>query len=124
MNGFQDGTSYDRCPVDNITESMTLDYSLNRYIWHSLIFHCVLSRFLLDWEGTDKEEMNMRFSFSTPKEMARGLKHIWESRMGTPSLARIIQDVDLALKRWKLSTVQMGMQLRGWMIEIDTDGKW
>ena len=40
----------------------------------------------------------MRFSFSTPKEIYRGLKRIWESKMGTPFLARIIQDVDLALK--------------------------
>ena len=40
----------------------------------------------------------MHFSFSTPKEISRGLKRIWESKMGTPSLPRIIQDVDLALK--------------------------
>ena len=40
----------------------------------------------------------MRFSFSTPKEISRGLKRIWESKMGTPSSARIVQDVDLALK--------------------------
>ena len=40
----------------------------------------------------------MRFSLSTPKEIARGLKRIWESKMGTPSSARIIQDFDLALK--------------------------
>ena len=40
----------------------------------------------------------MRFSFSTPKEIARGLKRIWESKMGRPYLARMIQDVDLALK--------------------------
>ena len=40
----------------------------------------------------------MRSSFSTPKEIARGLKRIRESKMGTPSLARIIQDVNLALK--------------------------
>ena len=40
----------------------------------------------------------MRFSFSTPKEISRGLKHIWESKMGIPFLERIIQDVDLALK--------------------------
>ena len=26
------------------------------------------------------------------------MKHIWESKMGTPSSARMIQDVDLALK--------------------------
>ena len=40
----------------------------------------------------------MRFSFSTPKEIARGLKFIWEFKMGTPSSARIIQDVDLVVK--------------------------
>ena len=40
----------------------------------------------------------MRFSFSTPKEIARGLKRIRESKMGTPSSTSIIQDVDLALK--------------------------
>ena len=40
----------------------------------------------------------MQFSFSTPREIARGMKRIWESKMGTPSLARIIEDVDLALK--------------------------
>ena len=77
---------------------MPLDNFRNRYILQSLRFHYVLSRFLLDGEGTDTEERNMRFSFSTPKEIARGLKHIWESKMGTLSLARIIQDVNLALK--------------------------
>ena len=40
----------------------------------------------------------MQLSFSTPKEITRGLKRIWESKMGTPSSARMIQDVDLALK--------------------------
>ena len=77
---------------------MPLDNSLNKDILHSLRFHCVLSPFLLDGEGTDEEERNMRFSFSPPKEIARGLKRIWESKMGIPSSARIIQDVDLALK--------------------------
>ena len=77
---------------------MTLDDRFNRDILHSLRFHCVLSRFLLDREGTDEEERNMQFSFSTLREITRGLKRIWESKMGTPSLARIIQDVDLALK--------------------------
>ena len=65
---------------------------------HSFRFHCVLRRFLIDGEGTDEEESNMRSSYSTPKEIARGLNRIRESKMGTPSLARIIQDVDLALK--------------------------
>ena len=61
-------------------------------------FHCVLSRFVLDGEGTDKKERNMQFSFSTPREIARGMKRTWESKMGTPYLAQIIEDVDLALK--------------------------
>ena len=77
---------------------MHLYNSLNRYILHSLRFHCVLRRFFLDGEGTDEEERNIRFSFSTPKEITRGLKRTWESKMGTPSLARIIQDVDMELK--------------------------
>ena len=40
----------------------------------------------------------MCFSYSTPREIARGLKRIWDSKMGTSSSARIIEDVDLALK--------------------------
>ena len=40
----------------------------------------------------------MRFSLSTPKETTRGLKSIWESKMGTTSSERIIQYAYLALK--------------------------
>ena len=41
----------------------------------------------------------MCFSYSTPREIARGLKRKWYSQMGgTPSSARIIEDVDLELK--------------------------
>ena len=98
MNGLQDGTPYAGRPVGNIPEFMPLDNSLNRDILHCLRFHCVLIRFVLDGEGTDEEERNMCFSFSTPKEITRGLKRIWESKMGTPSSERIIQYVDLALK--------------------------
>ena len=98
MNGFQDGTPYDGRPVGNSPEFMPLDNSLNRNILHSLRFHCFLSRFVLDGEGTDKEERNMKFSFSTPREIARGMKRIWDSKMGTPYSSMIIQDVDLALK--------------------------
>ena len=97
MNGLQDGTPYDGRPVGNSLEFMPLYNSLNRDILHCFRFHCVLSRFVLDGEGTDEEEKNMQFIFSTPKEIARGLKRIWESKMGTPSFARIIEDVDLAL---------------------------
>ena len=40
----------------------------------------------------------MQFGFSTPREIARGMKRIQESKIGTPSLVRIKEDVDLALK--------------------------
>ena len=41
----------------------------------------------------------MCFSYSTPREIYRGLKHIWDLQMGgTPSSSRIIKDVDLMLK--------------------------
>ena len=67
MNGLQDGRPYSVCPVGNITERMSLYNSLNRDILHIFHFHCVLSRFVIDGKGTDEEERNMRFSFSTPK---------------------------------------------------------
>ena len=98
MNGLQDGTPYDVCPVGNIPEFMPLDNSLNRDILHSLRFRCVLIRFVLDRERTNEEDRNVRFSLSTPKEISRGLKRIWELKIGTPSSVRIIQDVDLVLK--------------------------
>ena len=67
MNGLKDGTPYVGRPVGNSPEFMPLDISLNRDILQSFCFHCVLSRFLLDGEGTDEEERNIQFSFSTPK---------------------------------------------------------
>ena len=54
MNGLQYGTPYDGRPVGNSPEFMPLDNSLDRDILHSLLFHCVLIRFVLDGEGTDK----------------------------------------------------------------------
>ena len=84
MNGLQDGTLYDGRPVGNIPEFMPLYNILNRDIINSLRFHCILRLFVLEREGTDEEERNMQFSFSTPKEIARGMKRIWESKMGTP----------------------------------------
>ena len=92
---------------------MSLDNTLNRDILHSFRFHCVLSRFLLDGEGTDEEERNMRFILSTPKEIARGLKRIWESKMGTTSSARIIQDVNLALKALEIVYRANGAEVEG-----------
>ena len=58
----------------------------------------------------------MRFSLSTPKNIARGLKRIWESKMGTPSLARIIQDVDLSLK-----SLEIVYRANGATVEVLSD---
>ena len=66
MNGFQYRTPNAGHPVGNSPEFMPLDNSLNREILHSLRFHCVLRKFVLDREGTDEKEINMQFSFSTP----------------------------------------------------------
>ena len=113
MNGLQDRTPYSGRPVVNSPEFTPLDNSLNGDILHSLRFHCVLSCFLLDGEGTDEEERNGCFSFSAPKEIARGLKCIWESKMGTPSLAQMIQDVDLALKALVMVYLENGAAVEG-----------
>ena len=67
MNLLQDGTPYAGRPVGNSPKFMPLDNILNRDILQCLGFHCVLSRFVLDGEGTDEEERNMQFSFSTPR---------------------------------------------------------
>ena len=77
---------------------MPLDNSLNRYIFQSLRFHYVLSHSIIDGKETTEEESKLCFSFSTPSEISQGLKRKWDSKMGAPSSARIIQDVDLALK--------------------------
>ena len=50
----------------------------------------------------------MCFSFSTPREITLGLKRKWDSKMGTPFLARIIQDVDLALKALEIVYCENG----------------
>ena len=55
----------------------------------------------------------MRFSLFTPKEIARGLKSIRESKMETPSLAQIIQDVDLELKALKIVYRANGAAVEG-----------
>ena len=67
MNVFQDGTPYDGHLVGNYPKFMPLDHSLNRDILHCFRFYCVLSRFMIDGEGANEEERNMRFIFSTPK---------------------------------------------------------
>ena len=85
MNGFQDRTHYAGRPVGNSPEFMPLENSLNRDILHCLRFHCILSRFVLDGEGTDEEESNLCFSFSTPREIVRGMKRIFLSSSSVPS---------------------------------------
>ena len=55
----------------------------------------------------------MRFSFSTPREIARGMKRVWESKMGTPSLAQIVEDVDLALKALEIVYLANGAAVEG-----------
>ena len=77
MNGLQDGTPYAGRLVGNSLKFIPLDNSLNRDILHSLRFHFVLIRFVLDREGTDEEESNMRFSFSTPNEIARSARCLY-----------------------------------------------
>ena len=124
MNGLQYGTPYDGRPVVNGPKFMPLDNSLNRDILHSLRFHCVLSRFVLDGDGTYEEERNMQFSFSTPREIARVLKRIWESEMGTTSSARITEDVDLALKALEIFYLENGAAVETSLIGMDIDEKW
>ena len=55
----------------------------------------------------------MCFSFSTPREITRGLKRIWDSKMGTPCSERIIQDVDLALKALEIVYRENGAAFEG-----------
>ena len=64
--------------IGNIPEFMPLGNSLNREILHSLRFHLVLGRFLPDGDETDEEEGSIFFSFSTSKEISRGIRHVWK----------------------------------------------
>ena len=66
MNVLQDGKPYYGRPLGISPKFMPLENSVNRDIMHSLRFHCVLSRFLLY-----REKRNMRFSLSSPKEIAQ-----------------------------------------------------
>ena len=55
----------------------------------------------------------MCFSFSTPREITRGLKRLQDSKIGTPSSAKIIQDVDLALKALEIVYRKNGAAVEG-----------
>ena len=41
------------------------------------------------------------------------MKRIWESKMGTPYLARIIEDVDLVLKKLDIVYLENGAAVEG-----------
>ena len=92
---------------------MPLYNSLNRDILHSLRMLSVLIRYILDGEEIYDEEINVCFSYSTPREISRGLKHIWKSKMGTPSSVRIIEDADLALKALEIVYRENGAAFEG-----------
>ena len=98
MNGLQYGTSYAGQSVGNSPRFMPLYNILNTDILNTLHLHYVLRHFVLDGDVTNEEDRIMRFSFSTTKEITRGLKCKRESKIGTPSSVSIINDVDLALK--------------------------
>ena len=55
----------------------------------------------------------MCFSCSTMREIDRGLKRIWDSKMGTPFSVRIIEDVDLALKALEIAHHVNGAAVEG-----------
>ena len=75
--------------------------------------HSDLSRYIVDGEETDEEERNIYFSYSKPREIARGLKRIWDLEMGTPSSFRIIEDGDLALKALEIVYRTNGAAVEG-----------
>ena len=55
----------------------------------------------------------MCFSYSTPREIYRGMKGIRDSKMGTPYSARIIKDVDLVLKALEIVYSTNGAAVEG-----------
>ena len=112
-NGLYNRTPYAGRPVGNSPEFMPLDNSLNHDILHSLHMHSFLSCYILNGGATNKEERNMCFSYSTLRGIARGLKRIWDSKMGTPSSAKIIEDVDLALKALGIACHTNGAAIEG-----------
>ena len=112
LNWLHYGTSYAGHPVGNSPEFIPLDNSLNRDILHSFLMHSVLSSNIVNAEETNKEKRNMCFSYSTPREISRGLKRIWDSKMVTPPSVMIIKDVDLSLKVLEIVIRKMVQQLR------------
>ena len=73
----------------------------------------VLSHLIIDGKETTEEERKFCLSFSTPREIYRGLKRLWDSKIGTLSSARIILDVDLALKVLEIVYRENGAAVEG-----------
>ena len=92
---------------------MPLDNLLNPDILQSLRMHSVLSHCIVDGEETDDQERNMCFSYSTLREISRGLKRLWDSKMGTPSSVRVTEDVYLALKALEIIHQSNGAAAEG-----------
>ena len=104
--------TYARRPVGNIPELMPLYNSFNKDILQSLRFHCVLRHFLLIGKGNDEEEKKI-FRYATPREIASGIKWIWESETGSTSLAQVVEDVDQALDALEIVYCAHGAAVEG-----------
>ena len=93
---------------------MPLYNSLNCDILHSLHIYSVLGYYVLYGEATDKEEMNVRFGYSTPREITWRLKRKWYLQMGeTPSSARIIEDIYRSLDALEIVFRTNGAAIEG-----------
>ena len=55
----------------------------------------------------------MCFSYSTSREISRGLKRIWDSKMGPLSSVRIVEDVDLTLEALEIVYRENGAEVKG-----------
>ena len=56
----------------------------------------------------------MRFSYSSPREIDRGLKRTWDYKMGrTSSSSNIIEDVDRALEELEIVFRENGAAVEG-----------
>ena len=72
-----------------------------------------MSHAIIDGKDTTEEERKFCFSFSTPREIYRGLKRLWNSKIETSYSARIIQDVDLAFKALEIVYSENGAAIEG-----------
>ena len=112
---------YARRLVGNVPEFMPLYYSLNRDILHSFHFHCVLIRFFLKDEESDRG-LKKRDLVMPPQRRLL----VDSSLYGNRKRDHILQQKLLNMliepwKRRKLYTVRMARQLKDCQIKMDTD---